>query len=97
MTDQTATPEAGAPTTTESGEPGASGQEPVTPANPTEAQVEQGATPATQQTGPSDEAKQQAKEDDQWRLEHPNEARTRDANPAFGGESFEYVDKTSDR
>lgn len=92
MTNQNAEPEAGAPATpTESGEPGASGQEPVAPANPTEAQQEQAGTQATS----ADEAKRLSKEDDNWRVENPDRARVREANPSVGGESFDYLNVVS--
>lgn len=58
------------------------------PANPTEAQqASQGLVDR-----PSPEAVQQAKEDAKWREENPNKVRTREANPAVGGESFAYLD-----
>jgi hypothetical protein len=55
----------------------------------TDAQKEQAG-----QAGPpqlSEEAKRVAQEDADWRAEHPNEVRTREANPAVGGESFGYL------
>ena len=67
---------------------GVEGSSVETPTTQTEAQKEQA---GVQDTGPSDEAKEQAKADAEQRAEHPNQAVTREANPAVGGESFEYL------
>jgi hypothetical protein len=70
------------------------------PAEPTEAQQKAQETvvkadegeAAELPTGPSEEAKAQAREDARWRAENPNKVLVREANPAVGGESFAYLD-----
>lgn len=41
---------------------------------------------------PSEEARQVALEDAQWREENPGQPRMRDAREGVGGESFTYLD-----
>lgn len=68
-------------------------------ANPTEAEVEQGAQEGINQPqavdpspeGPTDAALKQAREDQKLRDENPNKAVVREANPEVGGESFAYL------
>lgn len=86
------------------------------PANPTDAQVEQGAEPTTPTdppvdgsetpvdgsdeagllpTGavrPTEEQEAQAREDNAWIAENPNEVHAREAVPEMGGESFTYLE-----
>lgn len=73
----------------------------VVPAEPTEAQqeqqVEQGdIDPGTGLPLPSEEAREQARQDAQFRAEHPNEPVARDANPAVAGESNDYLGNVND-
>ena len=62
------------------------------PAEPTEAQQEQAGLPTDK---PSDEALAVFREDAEWRNEHPNEARIREANPNVGGEDNSYLENVS--
>jgi hypothetical protein len=71
------------------------------PAEPTEAQQEQGAS--TDEPGAdipavvdpdsllpgADAAAEQHAKDEAWRIDHPNEVLVREANPQVGGESFD--------
>lgn len=69
------------------------------PAEPTEAQQEQGAdvplvVDPTSLLPNAAEAAQQFADDEAWRLEHPNQPLMREANPNVGGESFDRYDTT---
>ena len=48
------------------------------------------ATPASDDPSPSDEQRAVTEEENQARAENPNAVISRAANPAFGGEGFDY-------